>query len=133
MKQYQSAHIPAFKLMIMIVFVFSCIMLNAQDKKATGSANQTKIVLDVKQLASDLDAKRLDDMLKSYPGKILNYSIDKANRQVTVFISQDLQIVDLLEVFSMTGYNAGYENTNGEYVKLDASGRQLTVQPYLKK
>ena len=133
MKQNHNSHIPALKIMIMIVFIFSFITLNAQDKKATVSANQTKIVLDVKQLASDLDAKRLDDMLKSYPGKILNYSIDKTNRQVTVFISQDLQIVDLLEVFSMTGYNAGYENIHGEYVQLDASGRQLTAQPIFKK
>lgn len=133
MKQNHNSHIPALKIMIMIVFIFSFITLNAQDKKATVSANQTKIVLDVKQLASDLDAKRLDDMLKSYPGKILNYSIDKTNRQVTVFISQDLQIVDLLEVFSMTGYNAGYENIHGEYVQLDASGRQLTSQPIFKK
>lgn len=124
---------PALKLMIMIVFIFSCITVNAQDKKTMATPDLTKIVLDVKQLASDLDAKRLDDMLKSYPGKILNYSIDKTNRQVTVFISQDLQIVDLLEVFSMTGYNAGYENIKGEYIKLDATGRQLSIEPNVKK
>lgn len=114
---------------LLFLFMFSSFSLRAQESATESpTLNQKKIELDVKMLNTDQDVKRIEDMLNSAPGKILNHSIDKKFKKVTVAISENLQVVDLLELFDGIGLSAGFIDENNDYVKLDANG-YLTKLP----
>lgn len=114
---------------IMVLMLIGSLPLKAQDlRSGTAAEKSNKYVLEVPKLITDVDAKMIADVLNDHPGKIVNYTIDKTAKKVTVFISDKLQVIDLLEIMDIAGYTTGYINEKNEFVQLGANG-SLVARP----
>jgi hypothetical protein len=112
-------------------FLFALIALSAFSVTATAQEirktafstnNSSVVVLHIKGLVDEKTAARVDIILNEYRGKILSHVIDKNNNQVSVVISEKMQVTDLLEIFEENGIHAGYTNDRNEFLGLDDDG-----------
>ncbi|MBK7854148.1 MAG: hypothetical protein IPJ79_03930 [Bacteroidetes bacterium] len=102
-------------LTVLAVAFFMCTTTHAQ---IISEKNKDAVVyiIKVEELNDDYKAVKISTMLNKYSDRIIEYTINTLNKTVALSISEKENILNILEVFSINGYTAWYNDNENNRV-----------------
>ena len=105
----------------------------AQNSSAViSSVHTSKLELKILNNLQQKDILKIDDVLNSYAGKIVSHSYGENKNKVFVFISDNVDAVDILQILKMNDIKACFRNADNSYTSLDSDSKS-TRNLYFKE
>lgn len=102
-------------LTVLAVAFFMCTTTHAQIKSEKNK-DAVVYIIKVEELNDDYKAVKISTMLNKYSDRIIEYTINTLNKTVALSISEKENILNILEVFSINGYTAWYNDNENNRV-----------------
>jgi hypothetical protein len=114
--------LKGIQIIIALIFIVSHQAVAQNNKTVYTTKIELKILNDLKEN----DIIKINNAFRSYPGKIINHSFGETKNKVFVFISENTDPVDILQVLKMNGIEACYRDLDNGFVSLEGhSTRKL--------
>ncbi|MEO5571483.1 MAG: hypothetical protein ABIT08_17015 [Bacteroidia bacterium] len=122
--------VKQFSLLLIFISCFHNSLIAQQNMLVT--TNHTTLEFKILSSINQSADIKLENILQSYPGKILSYKIADDKKQVTINISDKTNPVDILQALNMQDIKACYLDADNNYITLEPDGRS-TRKLYFKE
>jgi hypothetical protein len=122
-----------FQINILLLLLFYSFQLSAQQQNAATQPIHTR-KLELK-LSGDMQAPdliKIDQAFAGYTNRIISHEYSTVRNRLFVFISNETDPVDVLQILKMNNIKAAYRDDDNGYVTLEPDGR-TTRKLYFKE
>jgi hypothetical protein len=123
--------LSGFQINMLLLLLFCSFQLSAQQNTTTGN-HVKKLELKITGDMQASDLVKIDQAFAGYTNRIISHEYSAVRNRLFVFISDETDPVDVLQILKMNNIKAAYRDDDNGYVTLELDGR-TTRKLYFKE